>query len=186
MKNIPPSTTEIIKHFGLTANYEAFSNPEVMQRGRLVTAACHLIAAKKDLGDGWETRHPECHGFIDAYRKFCREHRVTLLEAEREYYSGVYRYRSHPDQIVKLDDYPEPVDLELKSGSMPKWCQLQTAGQVLAIGNPRMKRFGLLLQVDATYKLYPHTDWRDLDRFRSLIDAYWVWQEFRPEGAIPI
>jgi len=183
-----PSTTEILRHFGLMADLEGFSNGAAMRRGILVTAACHLIGMNQDLGDGWEGRHPECHGYLDAYRKFKRDHELKVVEVEHEYRNEIYRYVSHPDQIVLLDNYKGEVDLELKSGSMPRWCQLQTAGQVLAIGNPRMKRFALLLREDGTFKLYPHDDWRDLDRFISLIDAYWIWQEFRPrldEGAIP-
>jgi hypothetical protein len=149
-----------------------------MRRGRLVTAACHLLAGHEALGEGWEARHPECHPYLDAYRRFQREHRIELIESEVEYRSEVHRFISHPDQIVMLDG-SGPVDLELKSGSMPKWCQLQTAGQVLAMGKPQMKRFALQLKADGNYKLFPHEDFRDLDRFRAMIETYWTVQEFR-------
>ena len=181
-----PSTTGIIRHFGLMVDYEGMSNGAAMRRGRLVTAACHLLAGDQSLGDGWEARHPECHPYLDAYRKFLREHEIKILEFEKEYRSEIYRFISHPDQIVMLDGNG-PVDLELKSGCYPKWCQLQTAGQVLAMGYPAMRRFALLLKAEGDYQLYPHEDYRDLDRFRAMIETYWTWQEFRPrlEGAIP-
>ena len=152
-----------------------------------MTAACHLLAADQSLGDGWEARHPECQGYLDAYRKFLREHNFTLIEAEHEYRCESLRFISHPDQIGTLDG-TQPVDLELKSGSMPRWCQLQTAGQILAIGYPSMRRYALLLLADGTYKLFEHEDFRDMDRFRCMVDTWWTWQEFRPrleEGAIP-
>lgn len=170
------------------ADYGGRYSASAMQRGRLVTAACHLIAADEDLGDGWEARHTECYGYLDAYRKFLREHEVRLLEAEREYRCEALRFISHPDQIVTLDDNPDSVDLELKSGGMPLWCPLQTAGQVLAMGRPSMRRFGLQLKRDGEYVLYPHTEFRDLDRFRCLIQTWWIVQDFRPHfdsGAIP-
>ena len=99
-----PSTTGIIRHFGLMVDYEGMSNGgAAMRRGRLVTAACHLLAGEQSLGDGWEARHPECHPYLDAYRKFLREHEIKILEFEKEYRSEVYRFISHPDQIVILD-----------------------------------------------------------------------------------
>lgn len=173
-----PSTTGVLRHFGLMQDYELFSNNDVLRRGEQVHAACHLIGSHESLGDGWEARHPECQPYLDAYRKFLREHRVTILETEPEYRCTALRFVSHPDQIVLLDGQ-DPTVLELKSGSMPTWCQLQTAGQVLAMGYAAMRRFGLLLKADATYRLYPHEDFRDLDRFRSLVDSYWTLQEFR-------
>lgn len=172
-----PSTTGLIKHFGLMTEYGGDMDA-AMRRGRLVTAACHLLAVHGSLGEGWEARHPECHPYLDAYRRFQREHRIELIESEREYRSDVYRFVSHPDQIVMLDG-SGPVDLELKSGGMPKWCQLQTAGQVLAMGEPGMKRFGLQLKADGNYKLFAHEDFRDLDRFRAMVETYWTVQEFR-------
>jgi len=180
-----PSTTQIIKHFGLMLDY---GNPNLaaMQRGRYVAAACHLIAAGEPLGDGWEARHPECQPYLDAYRSFRREHVFILHEAEREYRCEAHRFVSHPDQIGMLDG--QMVNLELKSGSMPRWCQLQTGGQVLAMGRPALYRYGLLLSVNGAYTLYPHGDFRDLDRFKAMVDTWWIWQEFRPkleEGAIP-
>jgi len=171
-----PSTTQIIRYFGLMGDLEQFSNTAAMRRGRLVTAACHLIAAEESLGNGWEERHPECAPYLAAYRKFMREHEFTILEAEREYRSETLRFISHPDQIGMLDG-KSPVDLELKSGSMPRWCRLQTAGQVLAIGNP-MRRYALHLKVDGEYNLIPHEDYRDLDRFRAMVDVWWTVQEY--------
>jgi hypothetical protein len=171
-----PSTTGIIRHFGLVG-FEPDTEAAAL-RGKQVHRACHLLGAHESLGDGWEGRHPECHPYLDAYRRFQREHRLELIESEREYRSEVYRFISHPDQIVMLDE-AGPVDLELKSGGMPKWCQLQTAGQVLAMGKSAMKRFALQLKPDGSYRLFQHDDFRDLDRFRAMIETYWTVQEFR-------
>src|SRR5713226_6036919 len=99
-----PSTTEILRHFKLMRDYEQFGKPEQMQRGRLVTAACHLIAAGKPLDSeavisGWEDRHTECAPYLAAYRKFFKEHRFRISEYEKEYRSATLRFISHPDQI---------------------------------------------------------------------------------------
>jgi len=178
-----PSTTEVIKDFGLINDYlEAGSDllnmHRAMKRGRLVTAGCHLLGFGKPLGDGWETRHPECQQYLDAYRKFQRDHELTVLQVEPELRNEIYHYISHPDQIVLLDG-KGPVDLELKSGGMPSWCRLQTAGQVLAAGNPRMPRYGLQLKPDGTYTLYPHEDFRDLDRWIAMIETWWTIHDLR-------
>jgi hypothetical protein len=171
-----PSTTDIIKFFGLAADYEEFASEQASQRGRLVHAGCHMLAGGG--GDpAWEVRHPELHPYLDAYRKFLREHSFRLVVAEKEFRSEVHRFISHPDQIGELDSFGT-VDLELKSGSMPKWCRLQTAGQILAIGVPSMYRFALLLQSDGSYKVFIHDDFRDLDRFRSMVETWWTIKEF--------
>ena len=172
-----PSTTGIIKFFGLSGNYDQFSSETAMQRGRLVTAGCHMLAYDES-DPQWEARHPECHGYLDAYRKFQREHLFRVQEVEPEYRSEALRFVSRPDQIGTLDTFGL-VDLELKSGTMPKWCPLQTAGQVLAMKSPGMRRFGLLLRHDGNYQLFPHDDFRDLDRFRAMVETYWTIREFR-------
>lgn len=171
-----PSTTEIIKFFGLSADYEEFSNELASQRGRLVHVACHLLGSGNE-DRAWEVRHPECHGYLDAYRKFLREHYFRLHDYEKEFRCSPHRFVSHPDQIGELDSFGT-VDLELKTGTMPKWCRLQTAGQILAIGVPSMFRFALLLQNDGTYRLFHHEDFRDLDRFRSMVETWWTIKEF--------
>lgn len=172
-----PSTTEILKYFGLMADYEQFGDEEALTRGKLVHAGCHMFAVG-DTDQEWETRHPECHPYLDAYRRFLREHKFELVTAEPEYRSPVYRFISHPDQIGKLDGFGL-TNLELKSGTMPKCCPLQTGGQVLAMNTPRMRRFGLLLKKDGGYQLFPHEDFRDIDRFAAMVQTYWTIQEFR-------
>jgi hypothetical protein len=171
-----PSTTEILRYFGLMADYEQFGNEDALRRGRLVTAGCHILGAGNS-DQQWESRHPECHPYLDAYRRFLREHHFELLAAEQEYRSSVHRFISHPDQIGKLDGFGM-TNLELKSGSMPKCCPLQTGGQVLAMGHPAIRRFGLLLKNDGSYQLFPHDDFRDIDRFAAMIQTYWTIQEF--------
>jgi hypothetical protein len=177
-----PSTTQLLRHFGLMRDYSEFGSDDALERGRKVHAACHLLAEHEPLDPidatpgEWEARNPECTPYIDAYRAFLMDHRVKLLECEREYRSHTHRFISHPDQIVLLDNFGM-VDLELKSGSMPKCCPLQTAGQVLAMSKP-MRRFGLLLQSNGGYKLYPHEDFRDYDRFRAMVDTYWTIQTY--------
>jgi len=173
-----PSTTQIIRYFGLMGDYEQHSNTDAMRRGRLVTAACHLIAAGLPLGEGWEDRHPECAPYLAGYRKFLVEHEFKIVECETEYRCEAHRFISHPDQIGGLDG-KSPIDLELKSGSMPRWCPLQTAGQVLAIGQPGMRRYALHLKPDGQYNLIPHEDYRDLDRFRAMVDVWWTVQDYR-------
>jgi len=182
-----PSTTEILRFFGFGTEYERgdiLKMHRAMQRGRHVTAACHLIAAAEPFKDGWESQHLECAPYIDGYRKFRREHDFRLVEYETEYRSEAHRFVSHPDQIGMLDKFGL-VDLELKSGSMPSWCPLQTGGQVLAMGNPKIRRFGLQLKDNGNYQLFPHEDFRDIDRFRSLVESYWTIQEFRNGSGDP-
>lgn len=182
-----PSTTQILRHHGLYRHYEDWGNRDALKRGLRVNWACHLIASGRSLdppeetaAGAWEARHAELHGYLEAYRKFFREHHFIVSEFEREYRNEELRFISHPDQLGILDKYGL-VDLELKTGSMPLCCQLQTAGQVLAI-SPRkvaaVKRFALLLTAEGDYKLHPHDDWRDFDRFRGLVDAWWTAYDF--------
>jgi hypothetical protein len=171
-----PSTTDIIRFFGLSLDYEEFGSDESARRGQLVHAGSHMLA-NHGQDRPWEARHPEVHRYLDAYRKFLREHDFQLLYAEHEFKCESLRFISHPDQIGLLDG--KHALLELKSGGLPKWVRLQTAGQVLAIGEPTLQRFALHLKADGNYALIPHEEFRDMDRFRSMIDTWWTIQEFR-------
>jgi hypothetical protein len=158
-------------------DYEQFGDRQHLERGQLVHAACHLLGDGAELTEAWVARHPECAPYLAAYSKFLTEHQFKLMEAEGEYVSHVHRFVSHPDQIGRLDGHGLS-NLELKSGTLPRCVALQTAGQIIAIGVPSMKRFCLQLCDDGSYRLEQHEDFRDLDRFRALVTSYWTIREY--------
>ena len=172
-----PSTTGILRYFGLMRAFEQFGDAHHLMRGQLTHAACHLLGNRQELTEDWEARHEECASYITAYRRFLVEHELKLMETEGEYVSHVHRFVSHPDQIGRLDGYGL-CNLELKSGTLPACVALQTAGQIIAIGIPSMKRFCLQLCADGTYRLEQHEDFRDLDKFRALVESWWTIREY--------
>jgi hypothetical protein len=41
------------------------------------------------------------------------------------------------------------------------------------------------LKSDGNFELFAHRDFRDIDRFRALVESFWTIQEYRTNGSEP-
>jgi hypothetical protein len=193
-----PSTTEVLRDAGLYRIYRENARAELNKaRGSFVNRACNWLALGKEpdmslMADA--ELAPMLKGYIDGYRRFLDEHQIELVTWELTRKCDFERFVSHPDQeMARLECLPRckhralhssrltanpAANVQIKTGTAPKWVPLQTAGEVLAIGDITMQRFALLLPGDGSYDLMPHRSHRDIDEFRILVRAWWVKQKY--------
>jgi hypothetical protein len=181
-----PNNTAILRDSGITAIYPSQTMDDAARRGRLVSAASHLLASRKQIDPAWLTRHDECAPYLDALNEFFERHDFVLWDAEKEVRCEVERYLTHPDWIGLLDGVP--ADVEIKTGESPQtWWPLQTGGQLYALRSIKYpsadKMIRVVLQLArGQFKLHYHTDPRDMSEFIILVRSYWVKQKYVAEG----
>ena len=168
-----PSVTEVLRDMGIV-NY--FGPPgAAAQRGRLVHAACGILAQGQALDSDWIERHDDLLPYLDGFAAALAGplNGFIPLRLEHEVVNETERFIGHSDQ-----ENDESL-LELKTGGYPEWSRLQTAAY--AMGR-RLKRIVVSLPGDGKFKLVEHHDARDKDRFILLVRAWWVRSEFCKAG----
>jgi hypothetical protein len=177
-----PSNTQILKDSGIAVVYESQVVADGARRGRLVSAASHLLASGKQIDPAWIDRHDECAPYLDALNEFFERHEFKLWHAELEVRCEMERYTTHPDWIGLLDDVP--ADVEIKTGESPQeWWKLQTAGQLYALRSMKYphadKMIRVVLQLArGQFKLHYHTDPREMSEFVTLSRAWWIQRRY--------
>ena len=155
--NVIMSTTEMLKLIGIVDT--SYYTDEARDRGTKVHLACQYIA-EGDIDEN--SVDPKIKKYVDAYISFLRDSSFRPVECEKQIYSKVYRYGTTPDQIGMYGD--DQAIVELKTGSMMKWTGLQLAFQAIAKFPNKyfdIKRFGLNLKKNGTYKVEEYTDGND-------------------------
>ena len=169
-----PTTTQVLHDAGLYSDLARWSDSDAMRRGRLLDAACNLLAMGKIIPGDWKNNHPECDAYTDGYYKFLLRHEVKLIKCAFEVRNHVLRYTGHPDQLVLLDG--KRVLLDIKTGGMPKCTALQLASYEMAlysVGEERVRRLGLQLAA-GDFKFHWFDDPRDKDEWSILVQAHHI------------
>ena len=177
-----PRVTALMRDMGYYRDYHNV-DPKHARRGRLVHAACHLLAAKTDIFDydKWVERNEreyniQLRGYLEGMGKFLREHDWRLDKSELEVVNATDRYVGHVDQVGWLDGNLCLNDI--KTGLTVLKC---TALQLAFYAKPIniQTRYCLHLPGDGTYKLQPYTSWRDFDAVTRLAGAWWDARSYR-------
>lgn len=122
------------------------------------------------------TVHPEILPSVEAYLRFEEVTGFKPTDAEKECWNGGLRLASRLDLIGKFPDGSEAI-VELKSGTVSKVAGLQTAGQDIAMGLPRRKRFGLSVPGSGVPRVVPFSSTDDYGVFLSCLNiAHWKMQ----------
>lgn len=189
-----PTTTQVLHDAGLYGDIAKWSDTEAMRRGRLVDAACNLLAMGKVIPGDWKNNHPECDPYTDAYWDFFHHHKVELIKCAFEVVNKTERYQGHPDQLVVLDGRLALIDI--KTGGMPPVTCLQLASYEMALRDmkmelvevehgvdiashqPHLARWGLQLKPDGKFKLHPFTDPRDRDEWTIIVRAHHIRKKY--------
>lgn len=195
---IVPSVTQIIENLGFVDfdNIPGSTLERKRQIGDSVHFACHLLdtcpRCQGILGQGdrcakcnavfdegsldWESVDIECANFIMAYQSF-KTTGDFIPEGSEE--SGIGTLGGMPfgytrDRHGRMRGIKYRIVLELKCAYAEeeswKWQLAPYATTVpRTVENEFIARIALQLKPDATFKLYPYEDPRDLDVFRSML-----------------
>lgn len=161
------SVTDVLKVNGL---YDGFPVDEYylwMGQARHKAVELH-VKGTLDIS----TVHPDILPSLEAYLNF---EKATGFKpypdgSERKVWNEQLQLATRPDLIGELPDHTEAI-FELKSGSIAKPTALQTAGQDIALGGPRRKRFGLSVPKTGKPSVKPFTSSDDYVYFMSFHNA---------------
>lgn len=120
--------------------------------------------------------HADILPSVEAYLEFERNTGFKPVAAEKEAWNDALRVASRLDLLGVFPDGHEAI-VELKSGAVSKVAGLQTAGQDIALGLPRRKRFGLSVPGTGKPRVVPFTSSDDYGLFLSCLNiAHWKMQ----------
>jgi len=164
-----PSVTTILKSAGIVD--AAWYTEEARIRGTHVHQAAQFYD-EGDLAPG--SIRPEIQPYMDAYVKFKRDTGFypILIEQKVIHTKG---YAGTLDRVGWLND--RLVQIDLKSGGIPKWAGLQTEAykqaleEMISLGHIKLEqypeaRFALQLTSEGKYKLQP---------LQGLSDGHYFW-----------
>lgn len=169
-----PGTTEVLRGLGVIDT--RWAEERDLIRGSAVHLACKFLAEKRL---SWDSVDPSIFGYVQAYSNFLNMEKFVPVRNEIPTHHPLYLYGVTPDSIgyEKADSF-SPMLVEIKTGQMPKWAALQTAAQAMAeaiqqnMAWQKIRRVGLELHRDGTYKIVDFTDPNDGPVFLSMVASF--------------
>lgn len=163
-----PGVTEVLKSVGIID--DRWFSKEWAWRGSVVHKCCEL----DDLGDLDESSvAEEAKGYLEAWRKCKQECGFVPDVIERCYFSEKYLFAGTPDRVGPIHfDWKNTV-LDLKTGSIQPWTDLQLAAYSEL--TKTFERVAVALKADGTYtvKVYPVGErQRDMNIFLAALAIY--------------
>ncbi len=187
-----PSNTQTLKAEGLIN--DAFYTPDGRDRGINVHAACWFLC---EGNLDWKSVHEEEVGYVKGFERFLKETGFRIDFNELPVW-GSPGFGTRLD-VMGVGEFQinqvftqRRVIIDIKTGSVPAWVELQLAGQMLAVkerveaqdeawtqhldyvnGHPYPElRFALQLNKNGKYRLKEFTDPTAEEVFRGLVHAY--------------
>lgn len=157
-----PGVTSIIKAAGLVD--DAWFNDYARDRGKAV----HEATALDDDGILDDASvDPAIAGYIAAWRRFKSESGFQSLFIERVLFNETYRYAGTVDRIGMIGGQTWVIDF--KTGEVQPWVALQTSAYAMAYGKQNIRRAGVKLSDDGTYRLKEFKDRNDYTVFLACL-----------------
>ncbi len=176
-----PSVTTIMKDVGYypwvfkekdDVNEIDFPDEEITPAER--GTAVHKITEDLDRGIEVEPIAKELVPYIEAYRKFKRDNKITITQIEEIVFCKQFWYAGALDRVMKIKNVIAIVDI--KTGTQLKVTGIQLAAYKYAWekmgGQKNLNRFALHLKENATYKLVPYRSREDLPDFLAAVRVF--------------
>jgi len=153
-----PSVTEVLRIAGLV-DLSAIQR-DVLETARQRGQSVHtwIDGMNRGLLDG-TPQEEEIAGYVEGYRKFLVDARVTVEGSEVQVVSAVYGFAGRLDLLASLNGDPWLIDVKA-TAAVPKEACIQTAGYRIAHGEKR-KRGVLHLHRDGGFALVAHRNDRE-------------------------
>ncbi len=153
--------------------------------GRDRGSIIHEVTCLYDNGDLIEDEIlAEYIPYLQAYKSFLKDTGFKVLESEAPRYHKTLRYAGTPDRIGEMGKYMAVVDI--KSGAVELWHKLQLAAQAEFVKQDfnvvMVKRYGLQLKSDSSYRLQEYTDRQDAGMWQAIVSVH-NWKKANLKGA---
>ena len=165
---VMPSLTEILQSVGIVD--ASWFNDYARERGTFVHKATALYDMRML---DTETLDPQLRPYLDAWLLFLFQANIqTPMHIEEPLFHETLNYGCTPDRRK------ESLIVEIKTNKLPWWCAIQTAGQELAIIQgvgphaPRLRRIGVELHADGSYKMEEYKDKNDREVFLGALAVH--------------
>jgi|SRR3989304_5303078 len=163
------SVTTLLKHFGMSPDYDSFGTDYSRSLGTVLHEACALLD-EDNLGEF----DPAITGRLMGYKKFLEMYQPKWEIIEKPLVSVIWRFAGTPDRYGVMD--MKNIILDIKSGYPDDSHNLQTAGyeillNAFLVGKKKMERYALYL-MENDFKLVKHEDKTDESIFLALTQAY--------------
>lgn len=146
---------------------------DIMKRAQDFGTAVHTATELFDSDNlDFSSLDPALAPYIEAWDKFKRENGVEILEAEVELYSPTYNFCGKPDRLAIVRSQKTVLDIKSSEVMKPS-TEIQTAGYEVLFNIPGLKRLGVQLKGDGTYKLYPYNNCSDRNTFLYALYVWW-------------
>ena len=168
-----PSVTQILADEGLIDT--RYYTDEARDRGSMVAQAIEF-SNDGDLDEG--SLDPQLRGYVEAWRKWCRDFRVEIVESEQIVSHPTLRYCGKLDAIVRALTITCNTDIliDVKTGLSEWWHPYQLIAYKRCLAAPTMQRGYVYLREDGTYtcKWYDLTgDRYDWMKFEAFTITWW-------------
>lgn len=143
---------------------------DVLKRAQAFGTAVHYGCELQDRGTlATHTVDPALWPYLDAWRRFCKEHNAEWSFIEQPVYNEQHGYAGTPDRLGTVDGKQAVVDI--KSGAVMPVAGMQIAAYKNAIKgvSPLCRRIAVQLKADGSYEMHEFTDRNDWPTFLSLL-----------------
>lgn len=170
---VVPSITDLLKEFGFID--DEYFKPEHRERGQRIHTATHYL---DDNDLRWQSVRDEDLGFMMAYKAASKALELRHIRSEERLFHPFLMYCGKPDRVSTWNLSKGQVVIEIKTGSVPAYTGLQTAGQDLLLPTLSMprERAAIELHNDGSWKpvFFSGAEHEgDRDVFLGLVAAHW-------------
>lgn len=178
---IVPGVTAILRHTGVSVDFDALPGREGIERRRDIGTALHADSHALCDGDlDWSTVHPDVLPFLESWAT-CREHkRLVPLTRERRVFDPTLWYAGTLDGIFLIETTGKRVLIDLCIGDATAAAkQYQTAAYQRAyeLDHPDTvidERWAVELRPGqrVPYGIQPYTEWSDFQIWPAIVTTY--------------
>ena len=168
------SVTGILRDVGIADVWKGAGDYK-MYLGSVVHEAIHYL--NKGTLD-WDSVDQRALGYVRAYESFLSRGSFVVKNSEKPRCEPIMQFGGRPDVDGLYNGKPAIIDY--KTGLLPKWVKIQLAGYCVLMQNKNIspydiKRIGLELHEDGSYKVEVYRDVHDIDIFYAAYSvANWV------------
>lgn len=156
------SVTQALKAAGIID--DTWYSSEACLRGTYVAQATEL-ADRGELDE--ENLDPALKPYVDAWKGFLLDTGCRVVTIESPVWSSLFGYAGTLDRVVNFGHGIDCI-VDIKTGGVEDWHQLQTAAYQLALEMPA-DRMAVYLRDDGTYSARSHTDPNDSKVFLAAV-----------------